>query len=207
MSNPTTANLPNQIGAADLASLADRLPGLAILDVRTPAEYESVHIPGSLNLPLDQLPGHTAALRDAGQGPLVLVCRSGQRAQEAERELIAAGCEGVHRLEGGLASWEACGLPVNRGRQRWSMERQVRGVAGSLVLLGALGGLLIKRPLGLLAAGVGGGLLFSAVSDTCTMAKFLSKLPYNQGAGCDADAVVQHVAACRAAAVTAHAAD
>src|SRR5262245_6156439 len=113
MGNPAATTLPNDIGAADLADLAGRFPGLTVLDVRTPAEYESVHIPGSHNLPLDQLATSAAALRAVGDGPLVLVCRSGQRARQAEQVLREAGCDGVHLLDGGLAAWEACGLPVD----------------------------------------------------------------------------------------------
>lgn len=97
----------------------------------------------------------------------------------------------VHILDGGLSAWEAAGLPVNRGRHRWSMERQVRGIAGGLALAGGVAGLVVWRPLGGLAAGIGGGLLVSALTDTCTMARVLAKLPYNRGAGCDVDAVVR----------------
>ena len=124
---------------------------------------------------------------------MILVCRSGQRAEAAERELLGADLCGLRVLEGGLGAWEAAGLPVNRGQQRWSMERQVRGVAGALVLAGLLGSLKLK-PLALLSAAVGGGLLVSAVTDTCTMAKVLAKLPYNQGAGCDVSQVMRDIA-------------
>ena len=161
-----------------------------VLDVRTPAEFESVHIPGSYNLPLDQLGAHRGVL-GAGTQPLVLVCRSGNRAREAQVLLHSAGRESSEILEGGLTTWEQAGLPVERGRQRWSMERQVRGVAGSLVLAGALGGLFVWRPLGALAAFVGGGLLYSALTDTCGMAALLARLPYNRGASCDVTATVQ----------------
>ena len=163
---------------------------IQVLDVRTPAEFESAHIPGSYNLPLDQLGAHRGVL-GAGTQPLVLVCRSGNRAREAQMLLHSAGRESVEILEGGLVGWEQAGLPVERGRQRWSMERQVRGVAGSLVLAGALGGLLVWRPLGALAACVGGGLLYSGLTDSCGMAALLARLPYNRGARCDVSATVQ----------------
>ncbi len=76
------------------------------------------------------------------------------------------------------------------------MERQVRGVAGALMLAGLIGSLKF-RPLALLSAGVAGGLLYSALSDTCTLAKVLSKLPPNQGAGCDVSEVLREIAARR----------
>lgn len=90
-----------------------------------------------------------------------------------------------------------------RGQQTWSMERQVRGVAGALVLAGALGGLLVAQPFVWLAAGVGGGLLFSAVSNTCGMAKVLALLPHNKGQSCDVRQVISSLAAAQQASASA----
>lgn len=187
------SSLPLALPPADLAALSASHGDVTILDVRTPAEYESSRIPGSYNVPLELLAEHAADLRQAAGGPVVLVCRSGMRASQAEQTLRAADLPRLHVLDGGLAAWEAGGLPTIRGRQRWSMERQVRGVAGGLALTGALGGLLVWRPLAGIAAGIGGGLLVSALTDTCTMAKVLAKLPYNRAATCDVDAVVRSI--------------
>lgn len=182
------------------AELADHRLRLTVLDVRTPAEFESVHIPGSFNVPLDQLAEHAEHLRDALATPVVLVCRSGMRATEAERALAAHDLPALHVLSGGLAAWEREDRPVRRGKRRWSIERQVRGAAGLLVIVGALGGLLGKQPFGALAAGVGGGLLVSALTDTCTMAELLAKLPYNQVPASDVGQVVARIAAERSVA-------
>lgn len=190
-----SVGMDTRVAPADLSESLDRV---TVLDVRSPAEFESAHIPGSFNLPLDRLPEYVQHVGSAVSDPLVLVCRSGQRAQEAERELMAANLPELRVLDGGLSSWEVAGLPVVRGKQRWSMERQVRGVAGALVLAG-LAASLKFRPLALLSAGVGGGLLFSAISDTCTMARVLAKLPYNQGVGCDVSQVMRGIAAKRQA--------
>lgn len=165
--------------------------GITLLDVRTPGEYASSHIHGSHNVPLHLLTSHARDIGAAVDGPVVLVCQSGGRARQAEQVLRAEGLTRLHVLDGGVAAWEAAGLPLNRGRQRWSMERQVRAVAGGLALAGSVAGLVVWRPLGGLAAGVGGGLLVSALTDTCTMARVLARLPYNRGAGCDVDAVVR----------------
>jgi rhodanese-related sulfurtransferase len=192
-----TPNLPNAVDAEAVADLLARPAPPTILDVRTPAEFASVHIPSSLNVPLDLLPEHASTISAVIGEPVVLVCRSGARARQAERALRTADLPRLHVLDGGLIAWEAAGLPVNRGRQRWSLERQVRGVAGTLVLVGALGGLLVWPPLGLLATGVGAGLALSAITDTCGMALMLGKLPYNRGAGCDVSAVLRDVASRR----------
>ena len=192
-----TPNLPNALDVEAVANLLARSAPLTILDVRTPAEFASVHIPSSYNVPLDLLPEHASTISAVVGEPVVLVCRSGARARQAEQSLGSVGLPGLHILDGGLSAWEAAGLPLSRGRQRWSLERQVRGIAGSLVLVGALGGLLVWPPLGLLATGVGAGLALSAITDTCGMALLLGKLPYNRGAGCDVGAVLRDVASRR----------
>ncbi len=109
--------------------------------------------------------------------------------------LRAADLQHVHVLDGGITAWEAGGQAVRRGRERWTLERQVRGAAGSLVLLGVLGGLGVWKPLTYLAAAVGAGLTYSAVSDSCAMGMILSRLPYNQGARGDVRAALTQLAA------------
>ena len=90
-----------------------------------------------------------------------------------------AGAERLHILDGGITAYTAAGGDVLRGRARWSLERQVRLVAGTLVLAGlALGRHLPKARL--LTGGVGTGLVLSALTDTCTMARLLAALPYNR---------------------------
>lgn len=188
-------DVPVVVSPAQLVELLNQRSDVTVLDVRTPAEFESAHIPGSYNVPLDLLPEHTAELSAAVGGPVVLVCRSGTRARQAEQALRASPGDfpRLHILEGGLGAWESAGYPVNRGRQRWSLERQVRGVAGALVLAAAAGS-FVWQPLGIVTAGIGGGLLFSAITDTCAMGRCLAKLPYNRTASCDIDRVLRDLA-------------
>lgn len=151
---------------------------VCFLDVRTASEYETEHIPGSRHVPLDQLGSLRAEL--AQLPGVVVLCQSGGRARQAARELAAAGASGVRVLDGGIGAWVAAGGDTNHGRQRWALERQVRLVAGSLVLAGVLGSVAVPR-LKWLAGGVGAGLTFAAVTDTCAMGNLLGRLPYNRG--------------------------
>jgi rhodanese-related sulfurtransferase len=189
-----TRDLPTVLDANAVADLLSRAAPITIFDVRTPAEFASAHIPGSYNVPLDLLPEHASAISAVVGEPVVLVCRSGARARQAEQSLGTMELPSLHILDGGLSAWDAAGLPVNRGRQRWGLERQVRGVAGTVALAGALGGLLAWSPLGLIAAAVGAGLMFSAITDTCGLGLLLGKLPYNRGAGCDVGTVLRDLA-------------
>lgn len=177
------------VDAIALRELIDSGKNVRIVDVRTPGEFESLHVPGAYNVPLDLLREHRDEFLAHFDENIVLVCRSGQRAAQAEETLRAAGLFNVRILDGGMLDWEAAGLPVTRGIRRWDLERQVRLVAGSVVLGSVLASVAVPR-LKWLAAGIGGGLAFAAVSNTCAMGAVLSKLPYNRGASCDAGTIV-----------------
>ncbi len=179
---------------ADLAAWLADDRDLRLLDVRTPAEFETAHIPGSYNVPLAILGEHAAELHRHLDVPVVLVCRSGNRAGQANRTLAAAGMANVHVLEGGMIAWDDGARPVRRGQARWDLERQVRLVAGSLVLAGILLSLVVPAAK-YLSGAVGAGLAIAALTNTCAMGALLARLPYNRVASCDVDAMVRQLTA------------
>ncbi|HSE08739.1 MAG TPA: rhodanese-like domain-containing protein [Nocardioidaceae bacterium] len=188
---------PTESPRLDPLTLQERLNAEGaprVLDVRTPAEFETSHIPGSYNVPLDSLREHRDELRRHLDEDVVLVCRSGARAAQAEKALAEVGLPGLRVLEGGMVAWESAGAPVNRGKQTWELERQVRLVAGGLVLSSILGSTIVPE-LKWVAGFVGGGLTFAALSNTCAMGLLLAKMPWNKkGASCDMDRVVKALA-------------
>ena len=171
----------------DLARLREHDEQLRVIDVRTPGEFAGRHIPGSCNVPLPDLAEHRRALTSTSS-PVVLVCESGRRAAMAERQLRDGGFDLVHVLDGGVAAWEAGGLPVERASAAdtpWALERQVRLVAGGLVAA-SVAVSVAWPPARYVAGAIGAGLVVAAVTDTCTMGMLLSRLPYNRaGDGCD----------------------
>jgi rhodanese-related sulfurtransferase len=177
------------IDSRDLHQLLESGRPPRLLDVRSPAEFETVHIRGAYNVPLNLLREHRDEIVDHLDDEVVLVCRSGGRAGQAEQTLRAAGLANVHVLAGGITAWEANGFAVNRGAQRWDLERQVRLLAGSVVLTSLLGSIGVPR-LKWLAAGMGGGLTVAALTNSCAMGMLLSRLPYNRGPACDPQAMV-----------------
>ena len=183
--------IPPMIRPDQLELILREHPGIRLLDVRTPGEYESVHIRGAYNVPLDTLGEHGPDIRAGLDQPVVLICQSGQRARKAEEALKNAGMPNLHVLDGGVNGWVAAGKPVQRGRERISLERQVRIVAGALAATGGLLAVLVNPLFGLLAAFIGSGLVFAGVTDTCGMAMVLSRLPYNRPATCDVEAMVR----------------
>ena len=183
--------IPPVVSPRELRELLDEGTDLRLLDVRTPGEYEAVHIRGAYNVPLDTLGEHGDDIRAHVETPVVLVCQSGSRARRAEEALARAGMPNLHVLDGGVNGWAAGGHPVQRGAERISLERQVRIAAGTLAATGGILALAVSPLFGLLAAFVGSGLVFAGVTDTCGMAMVLSRLPYNRPATCDVDAMVR----------------
>lgn len=185
----TAAGTPAGLDAAALRELTKDGSGPRLLDVRTPGEFHAIHIPGAYNVPLDTLREHRAELLHHLDEDTVLICRSGARAAQAEQALSDAGLPNLRVLQGGMVAWEAAGGPVTRGSARWELERQVRLVAGSIVLVSGLAGLAVPG-VGLVAIAVGAGLTFAAVTNTCAMGMLLAKLPYNRGPRTDINAVI-----------------
>ncbi|MGW4735731.1 rhodanese-like domain-containing protein [Streptomyces shenzhenensis] len=177
----------------DVEQARARLPELTVIDVRTAGEYASGHLPGALNIPLDQVKHALPDIQHAaGRGAVLMVCASGNRSAQACRLLAEHGVPAA-TLAGGTGGWTAAGHTVDRPaacatRAAWSMERQVRLTAGTLVLLGLALGLLVHPAFLILSAGIAGGLVFSALTDTCGMAVVLGRLPHNRPRAADLDA-------------------
>lgn len=149
-----------------------------LIDVREYPEFAEGHIEGSELVPL-------GTLERASEGwnrsePLTLVCRSGRRAEQARQTLADKGFTSLRVLNGGVQAW------TNGGKQLtvlvnkpWSMERQVRVTAGSLVLAFFGLGLLTSKKFFVGAGLVGAGLVYAGVSDNCMMASVLGRMPWN----------------------------
>lgn len=152
-----------------------------LIDVRTPFEFQEVHVEFAQNIPLDRL--EAAGLTAPGADPsrtVYIICGSGGRGKKACERLQALGMTNAVNVEGGTRGWEQAGLPVTRGRKVISLERQVRIAAGTLVLTGTLLGVFVHPYWLGLAAFVGAGLIFAGVTDYCGMALLLAKMPWNR---------------------------
>ena len=167
------------ISPAELQKLFTTQPALPVIDVRTPVEFAEIHVPQARNIPLDELkPGSLQLSKDQ---PVYLLCRSGQRATKAAEKIMREGFVQAIVIEGGTLAWIDANLPVTRSAAKViSLERQVRIVAGALVLIGVLLGWLVHRGFFGLSAFVGAGLIFAGITDFCGMGLLLAKLPWNK---------------------------
>ena len=152
--------------------------GIPLIDVRTPAEYGSIHADGAVNHPMESL--QLEKIPFSKEDEIHVICQSGGRSLKVSQRLEAAGFTHIVNIEGGTSAWHAAGLPVVEGKKVMSLERQVRIAAGSLVVIGdAVGQFVHPGGFGL-SAFIGAGLVFAGVTDTCGMGMMIAKMPWNR---------------------------
>lgn len=104
-----------EIGSTELLESAQKANGmLLVLDVRTPREYASGHVPGAKNIPVGELPDRLPELRNRDNAEIVVYCESGRRASRAAATLKDNGFLNVRHLRGDMAQWRNDGLPIEK---------------------------------------------------------------------------------------------
>jgi len=170
----------NTINISAAAALLNRPEAqlYQFIDVRSSSEYASGHIPGAVNIPMDQIEARLDDLLPVV--PIVLVCQAGKRARMVAG-LLEPCRPDISVLEGGTAAWAAADYPlVTSVKSRFSLERQVRLIAGLLVLIGVSLSVAVNHSWIILAAFVGAGLTFAGLTDVCLMAGVLVRMPWNK---------------------------
>ena len=159
------------------AALATPAPPL-LLDVREYPEFAAGHLKGAQLIPLAEIERRASELPK--DRLIVSMCRSGPRCAKAASILARLGFTNVSQLTGGVMAWEKAGLPLEKeAHVPWALERQVRFVAGLLIILG-LGLSHVWPPAIALAWLVPFGLVVAALTDSCLMGMLLAKLPWNR---------------------------
>lgn len=173
------------IRVGDLAELWKKNPNLAVIDVRTPGEFDSVHAVGARLEPLHDLNAEKLAAAHSSQdSPVYILCKSGVRATQAAERLLAAGLSKPVVVEGGTDAWIAAGLEVERkGRKVIPLDRQMRATAGVFIFLGALLALTINPLFAWIPLLMGCGLFLSGITGICPMTSVIARMPWNQGSG------------------------
>ncbi|HQY61619.1 MAG: thioredoxin [Myxococcales bacterium] len=107
-------HLPRAEGALKVDEVVElqKRGAVSVVDTRDAGAFARAHIPGSTNLPAEEIETRLAELFMLGGQP-VLYCRSGDKAKELAAKLIGGGTE-VSFLEGGFLAWEAEGLKIER---------------------------------------------------------------------------------------------
>ena len=151
-----------------------------LIDVRSPREYAEGHLPGALNLPMDEAEARLDDMHP--HDPVVLICQSGRRAGMT-CTLLQSHRDDLSVLEGGTDAWIAAGLPlIKTVSNRLPLMRQVQIGAGSLILTGGILALTVHIGFIGLALFAGAGLLLAGTTGFCAMAILLEKAPWNRPA-------------------------
>ena len=159
-------------------------PKTKIIDVREPIEFNSSkRLVGARNVPCSTISAEDFKSMDR-QEEVLVYCKSGGRAKRSADKLHELGFTNVVCVQNGgidQLAQEGVAVEENTNSKVWSLDRQVRFTAGSLVLVGTAVSLTVNPMVGMLiSGGIGGGLVFSAVTDTCGMGMLLAKMPWNK---------------------------
>jgi rhodanese-related sulfurtransferase len=153
-------------------------PNTTLLDVREQVEFAGGRVNGAKLVPLGDIEKRHQELDHTHI--VYVICRSGKRSSEAQNRLKALGFQNVINVKGGFEAWKAENLPFEKDANApWALERQVRFVAGILVLIGVVLSLLVHPYFIGISAFVGAGLTFAGATDWCGMGLLLAKMPWN----------------------------
>jgi thioredoxin len=89
-----------------------------ILDVRTPAEYYSGHIPGAVLIPLQQLADRLSEIENHKEKDILIYCRSGNRSTVAAEILNRDGFKKTHNLRDGILGWIKNGFELKQEQEQ-----------------------------------------------------------------------------------------
>ena len=162
----------------ELKELISDGAALQIVDVRSEQEYRTGHVPGAINISMDELASRVGDLNSRLR--VVMVCNGGHRARLACEQLGQTNHD-IWRLEGGTDAWIQSGLPVvTTAQSGWSIERQVRLTVGVISVLTSILALAVSSYWAIPTLVVGAGLTFAGLTNRCGLATVLVAMPWNR---------------------------
>ena len=84
-----------------------------VVDVREPHEFAAGRIPDATLIPLRQIGMHLDNLKQHGDRPIILSCRTGSRSEMVCRFLRENGFSNIYNLSGGIMGWRLANLPLS----------------------------------------------------------------------------------------------
>ena len=95
----------NDLGPDEFAAAFKNRPDAVLIDVRTPEEFESGHLPGAININVQGSDFHEQVDDLDPMKPYFVYCKAGARSSAAMRYMLAQGFNDVHNLVGGIMAW------------------------------------------------------------------------------------------------------
>lgn len=168
------------ISVHDLNEIIKANTDVIVIDVRNPLEHKAGTIPGSQNIPLEEIERFISVLKKYSS--IYVTCSSGGRSSRAYG-LLKKHKLPVVNVEGGVTAWRNAGFEIAQNIQvkaRIPIMRQTFLIAGLLVLIGHILGYFISSYFILIPLLVGGGLVFAGITGYCGMKKFIQWMPWNK---------------------------
>jgi rhodanese-related sulfurtransferase len=110
-SGSTSAATIQHLAAGDFAA-ALKETGTIVLDVRTPAEFASGHLPEARNIDIEGSGFATGIATLDKNATYAVYCRSGNRSDTAMGQMAAAGFTRLYDLTGGIGAWQGISGPI-----------------------------------------------------------------------------------------------
>ena len=168
--------LGESISPERLNHLLGQGASLRLIDVRSAQEFAEAHVPGAVNVPMEEL---ASRIEDIKGQTAIVICQSGKRAGLCHAQIASVTEAAV--LEGGTSGWQASGLPVVGSRTKGlPLMRQVQIVAGVLILTGVILSQVVAPGWVWLAGFVGAGFTVAGLTGFRGMALILAKMPWNK---------------------------
>ena len=111
----STSSTSGQHMAASDFSAAVKKPGTIVLDVRTPAEFASGHLPQAQNIDIEAADFATRIAALDKNATYAVYCHSGNRSGVAMEQMVTVGFNHVYDLAGGIGAWQSMGGPMKMG--------------------------------------------------------------------------------------------
>lgn len=96
-------------------TMRDDPHGVTLLDVRTQEEWDLVHVPGSIHIPLNELEKRADEIELEDGQELAVICHHGVRSLKAALALRALGFPSAKSVAGGIDLWSMAGEPAPDG--------------------------------------------------------------------------------------------
>lgn len=150
------------------------------IDVREPAEFNTLHIPGAKLYPLSTIKAeHLAQFHDAD---IVIYCQKGLRGEKACRKILDTHPNSkLVNLSGGIEAWQQQGYATVKGKSNViALDRQVQITIGTLVFCFSLLAYISHTNFLFVPMFMGAGLIFAGISGFCGLARVLALAPWNR---------------------------
>jgi len=180
MNTPTQTQPPASTAEVDARTAQERICAARafLLDVRGFDEFAAGHADGATCIPLPDLERRAGDIPT--DRPVLVMCQSGGRSAIAAERLRALGMDNIIDVSGGFNAWRQAGLPTVRQSSAIPLERQVRIVAGALVLGFSLAGFFVNSAFFYGSALIGFMLTLTGALGICPMMSVLKLLPWNR---------------------------